>query len=168
MPVVPAICSYIGPITNCMATNIATTMSAMAKLSTSRFIAVLIDLFKRKTRITNVFPTRSNRTIKEKAMLRPMYCIDKVTIVGLKRIVSEKRVTTWFRTLHWIQHKSYAFLTGTGHKINHPVSKTGCRYCKLGLVFWLALNRAVYTRENKPRLTLAAAYMRKELFIYEY
>ena len=33
----------------------------------------------------------------------------------------------------------------------------------------LTNNRAVYTRENKPRLTLAAAYITRELnYLYEY
>ena len=34
---------------------------------------------------------------------------------------------------------------------------------------WLCDNRAVYTRENKPRLTLAAAYVSRERsYLYEY
>ena len=72
-PVMPEGCLYSGPIMNCIATKTATTMSARAKLSMSRFMGVLIDLFKRTTRTTIVLPKRSIRTMIEKATLRPMY-----------------------------------------------------------------------------------------------
>ncbi|PFX30398.1 Complement C3 [Stylophora pistillata] len=49
----------------------ATTMSATAKFSNRRFIGVLMDLFKSITRITIVLPTRSIRTMTEKATTRP-------------------------------------------------------------------------------------------------
>ena len=77
-PVVPEGCRYLGPIMNCIATKTATTMSARAKFSMSRFMGVLIDLFKRTTRTTIVLPKRSIRTMIEKATLRPMYSVGSI------------------------------------------------------------------------------------------
>ena len=77
-PVVPEGCRYLGPIMNCIATKTATTMSARAKFSMSRFMGVLIDLFKRITRTTSVLPKRSIRTMIEKAALRPMYSMGDI------------------------------------------------------------------------------------------
>ena len=77
-PVVPEGCRYLGPIMNCIATKRATTMSARAKFSMSRFMGVLIDLFKRTTRTTIVLPERSIRTMIEKATLRPMYSMGNI------------------------------------------------------------------------------------------
>ena len=72
-PVVPDGCWNVGPMTNCIATNTATTISATAKLSKSMFIGVLMDLFKRITRITRVLPARSIKTMIQNATLRQLY-----------------------------------------------------------------------------------------------
>ena len=88
-------------MTNCMATNIATTMSAVAKFSTSLFMAVLIDLFKKNIRTTNELPTRSITTMNEKAVIRPTYWIDKLMIQALK--ISENKIYVMRRKLAQIQ-----------------------------------------------------------------
>jgi len=79
-----------------MATNTATTMSARARLSMSRFMGVLMDLFRRTTKITIELPMRSIITINENAMLRPMYCIDNM-------VSSETKITTIIKTYKLIK-----------------------------------------------------------------
>ena len=75
-PVVPDGCSNVGSMTNCIATNTATTISATAKLSKSMFIGGLMVLVKRITRITRVLPTRPIKTMIKNATLRQMYSTD--------------------------------------------------------------------------------------------
>ena len=75
-PVVPDGCSNVGPMTNRIVTNTATTISATAKLSKSVFIGVLMDLFKRITRTTRVFPTRSIIAIITNATMRQIFSTD--------------------------------------------------------------------------------------------
>ena len=91
-PVVPDGCSNVGPMTNCIATNTATTISATAKLSKSMFIGVFMDLFKRITRITRVLPARSIKTMIKNAKLRQMYFTDFI-------LYPDKRKRIYFKII---------------------------------------------------------------------
>ena len=88
--------------------------------------------------------------------------INKYEEGGLRMVDLECMVKSL--RLAWLK-RSFSGTSGTWKSYRqHIVSSVG------GLFFFNCnYNRAVYTRENKPRLTLAAAYIRRERnHLYEY